>query len=219
MFSKFFATAIAIICCFSFSTAQNFEGKMTMKMEAIELPAEYQAMKSMFESTMVIYAKGAKSRVETTSAMSGTSIILNDTIKGESITCIDMMGQKVATTVKYDDSKETSETINGKFKSLSDTKTIAGYKCQKGIYSMEQGGQKQDIEIWYSKDIANTKADMREIPGMVMEMTMTIQNMTLRYTVTEVSKEKVADSKFDMPAGYRMVTQEEMAKMFSGLGQ
>lgn len=215
IFSKLFATAFAVICFTSLSLAQ-FEGKLTMKMEALELPEEYASMKSMFESNIVIYTKGKKSRVETTTAMAGTSIALNDGDKGESYTCVDMMGQKLATKVTYDDSNMTEESLKGKFTPSNETKTIAGYKCIKGIYSMDAGGIKQDTEVWFTKDIANTRADMREIPGMLMEMIMEVQGMKLRYQVTEVSKEKVDNSKFDLPKGYTVVTPEEMTNKLMG---
>lgn len=215
MFSKLFATAIAVVCFVSFSSAQ-FEGKMVMKMEAAELPAEYQSMKSMFESTMTFYTKGKKSRMEATTAMTGTTITLNDGDKGESITCIDMMGQKMATKVAYDDSKVTPEDINGRFKQEAGTKIVAGYTCKKGTYTTEASGMKQEMEVWYTEEIPNTKADMREIPGMVMDMTLTMQGIKLHTYVTEVTKEKVSAKLFEMPEGYRIVTQEEMAKTLMG---
>ncbi len=212
---KLLTTTIAAVCIVSFASAQ-FEGKITMKMEAVELPAEYQAMKSMFESTIITYAKGKKSRTEATTSVAGTTITLNDGEKGESITCIDAMGQKMATKITYDDSKKSQEELNTKFEKQEGSKTIAGYACKKGIYSGEANGMKQEMEVWYSEEIANTKADMREIPGMIMEMTMSMQGIKIKTYVTEVTKEKVANSKFDMPSGYRMVTQEEMAKKLMG---
>jgi len=215
MFSKLCATAIAVVCFVSFSSAQ-FEGKMTMKMEAAELPAEYQSMKSMFESTMTIYAKGKKSRLEATTAMTGTTITINDGDKGESVTCVDMMGQKMATKVAYDDSKQTPEDINAKFQKQEGTKVVAGYTCKKGLYISEANGMKQEMEVWYTEEIPNSKADMREIPGMVMDMTLTMQGIKLHTYVTEVKKEKVAAKLFEMPEGYRVVTQEEMAKTLMG---
>lgn len=215
MFSKLFATAIALVCCVSFSSAQ-FEGKITMKVEAVELPAEYQSMKSMFESTMTTWVKGKKSRTEATTSMTGTTITLNDVDKGESITCVDMMGQKMATKVTYDDSKKNEAESTVKFEKQDGTKTIAGFNCKKGLYVTEANGMKQEMEVWYTEEITNSKADMREIPGMVMEINMSMQGIKMRYYVTDATKEKVANKMFEMPEGYRMVSQEELAKKLMG---
>lgn len=213
--SKFIAIFMAAICFSTMATAQ-FEGKLVMKMEAVEVPAEYESMKSMFESTMTIYSKGKKSRLEATNAMTGTTITLNDGDKGESITCIDMMGQKMATKVSYNDSQRTPEEVNFRFKTLEGTKVIAGYNCKHGMYTTEANGQKQEMEVWYTEEIPNTKADMREIPGMTMEMIMTMQGIKLKTHVTEVTKEKVPAKMFEMPEGYRIMTQEEMSKKLMG---
>jgi GLPGLI family protein len=213
-FSKLFITAIA---CFALTTSAfaQFEGKLTMKMEALELPAEYEPMRSMFESTFITHVKGKKSRTEATTAMTGTTITITDGDKGEVFTCMDVMGQKMATKTTFEDSDKDDET-KVSFQKLDETKTIAGYTCKKGIYTAEAGGEKQDMEIWYTEEIMNAKADMREIPGMPMEMSMSVQGIKLRYLVTEVVKEKVPNNKFDLPTGYRMVTQEELTKKLMG---
>lgn len=214
-FSRLFITAIAFFT-FTASAFAQFEGKITMKMEALELPAEYEPMRSMFESTIVTYVKGKKTRTEATTAMTGTTITISDADKKETVTCMDMMGQKMATKTTYEESEKAAEEANTKFKQLDETKTIAGYKCKKGIYSAEAAGEVQEIEVWYTEDIINAKADMREIPGMPMEMIMSVQGIKLRYIVTDVEKEKVPASQFEIPSGYRLVSADEMTKKLMG---
>ncbi len=213
--SKLVATAFVFLACVQLSVAQ-FDGKITMKMEAIDLPQEYAAMKSMFENSIVIYAKGNKSRTEMTQAMTGTSITINDVDKGESITCVDVMGQKMATKTTYDNSTKSEEELAQHFRKADGTKEIAGFKCYKGFYIVETNDTKQEMEVWYTMDIPNTRADMREIPGIPMEIFMEVQGIKLHYFVTEVKKEKVPSKMFELPEGYRIVTQEELVKKMMG---
>jgi GLPGLI family protein len=215
-FSKLFITAIACLALTTSAFAQ-FEGKVTMKMEALELPAEYEPMRSMFESTIVTYIKGNKSRTEAATAMTGTTITISDADKRETYTCMDVMGQKMASKTTFDETQKEEAEAKTNFKKLDETKTIAGYKCKKGVYTAEAGGEAQEIEVWYTEEISNaSKADMREIPGLTMEMLMSVQGIKLRYIVTEVKKEKVANNKFDLPEGYRIVTADEMSKKLMG---
>src|SRR6185436_12336515 len=94
---------IATFLCVVQAQAQVFEGKIIMKLEAINLPPEMEAMKSMFESEMTIYTKGSKSRIDTSNPMTGSMFILMDTTSKEVLMCMDLMGEKTAIVVNNDD--------------------------------------------------------------------------------------------------------------------
>jgi GLPGLI family protein len=200
------------------SSGQSFEGKMTMKVEALELPEEMQSMAEMFKSTMTVHAKGLKSRSESKTPM-GSVIVITDNAKKESVMCMDMMGKKIAIVNKYneEDKKDADANINfegGTFELTSETKTIAGYKCTKAIWHMDHENKDMTTEIWFTKDIQNTSKDYSKLPGMPMEFSVKMEGMVMHYIVTEVNKQPVADSNFVIPAGYEIKTEEEMKKMF-----
>jgi GLPGLI family protein len=92
---------------------------------------------------------------------------------------------------------------------------IAGYTCFKAIATLEDGTQ---TEMWFTKDIAaNTKGQQyfnKDMPGFPMEYTVSQQGMTIKMTVTDISK-TVDKKAFDMkvPDGYQVKTMDEMKSM------
>ena len=213
------ALAVSIISFNSF--AQGFDGKMTAKMIALSVPDEMKGMESMMTQDMTIYTKKEKTRVELKSMMGNTTII-SDTIKKESIVLMDMMGQKTALVEPLDETSSSMgfEAEGGTFKATSETKTIAGYKCTKGIYTMptEEGEPTVTVELWYTTTIANPQANS-EIPGMIMEFIMEMEGMKMQYTITSVTKESVSDSLFEIPAGYTIKTEEEFQNSIPTMGK
>lgn len=75
---------------------------MTIKVTT-EDPEMQQAAQYM-PTEMLIYTKGAKSRIET-STMMGSTIILTDTVSKVGYVCMDMMGNKIAMEMPFDEWK------------------------------------------------------------------------------------------------------------------
>jgi hypothetical protein len=199
--------------------SQNFEGKITMKMEILDVPKEMEQMKAMLESTITTYTKGKKSRVEMSNPMSGNSIIITDLTKNEVVMCMDMMGQKtaiVSTTDQYEEQNGQKEDVKVEYVSSNETKTIAGHSCKKTIAKIEHEGEKMDMEIWYAPDIANTNLQMSEVSGMPLEYTMKVEQFKMHFIATDVTEQSVSNDKFDIPAGYTLKTSEEFQKEMGG---
>ncbi len=203
---------VVLTTCFTQLSAQaQFEGRLKVKIEAIKLPAELESMKSMMESNMTIYTKGFLSRTEVTTDVIGTSITITDTLTGRVVTCTQDEGGKLAIESNYkSDLEESKQFTLTSFKKLKENKNIAGYKCHKGIYTITEEGITQQIEIWYSPEIANSLGEMMEVPGMIMEMLFDDGEVTIKYHVLEVVKEKVPASLFEIPEGYQLITLEDM---------
>ena len=62
-----FLSILLAIISISSSIAQSFEGRIVTATEVVDAPAEMQSMKSMMETKMTTWIKGAKSRLETNS--------------------------------------------------------------------------------------------------------------------------------------------------------
>jgi len=165
---------------------------------------------------IITYVKGAKSRAEMSTPM-GTTIVLTDTVKKEAFVCMDMMGNKIAMHVPFDDMSgemEGESKPKMDIKYTSETKKIAGYNCKKAIVSTTIEGHEIVQNFWYTEEIQNTNHEYSELKGMPMEYDMNTEGMSLKYTVTNVSKETIADSVFELPEGYTVTTQEDLMKSF-----
>jgi GLPGLI family protein len=216
---KYILSCIASILCLGVF-AQNFEGKISAKMEAIEVPDDMKGMEGMMKQEMTIYSKKEKNRTELKNMMS-TTVIISDTVKKETIILVDMMGQKTAMKQTIESGASTSafgfEVEGGTFQTTSETKIIAGYKCFKGIYTFPSETESSVI-IWYTNDITNPDFGS-DVPGMIMEYTMKMEGITMQFTVTAVTKQTVPDSLFEIPAGYNIKTEEEFQNSIPTMGK
>ncbi len=210
---KLFTALLA--ACFSLTSAiAQFEGKMVMKVEVLNLPPDLESMRSLMETSNTIYLKGTKSRSESYMEMLGSNIVITNTTTGEVINCTEMMGEPLAFKSNYKEELNADDGTNTYFTPKAGTKVIAGYKCDKGVYTFEEEGEIQEMEIWYTKDIPNTLSEMIEVPGFVLEMLFKEGDISLKYHAIEITKQKVPDSLFELPTGYRLLSQEEMNEMY-----
>jgi hypothetical protein len=198
-----------------FSRAQ-FEGKMTMTIKVTtEDPAMQQAAQYM-PTEMIIYTKGTKSRIET-STMMGSTIILTDTLSKMGYVCMDMMGNKIAMQMPLDEMENEEAVSDMQIKYINETKMVAGYTCKKAIITMKVEEQEILQTVWYCEEIQNTNRDMYKLKGMPMEYDMDMQGMHVNYVVSNVSKEKIPDTMFDVPAGYTVTTQEDLNNLIPAM--
>jgi hypothetical protein len=58
---------------------------------------------------------------------------------------------------------------------------------------------------------------MYKLKGMPMEYDMDMQGMHVNYVVSNVSKEKIPDTMFDVPAGYTVTTQEDLNNLIPAM--
>lgn len=197
--------------------AQNFEGHLTMKMEVLEVPAELESMKSMFESNISIDVKGEKSRTEMTNAVTGNMIMMSDPAKNEFVMLIDMMGDRKAVVYdldQYKNEKNAQDKVDVLTKKTGITKTIAGYKCEKVIGTMKTKDGTLEMEVWCAQDIQNVNTEMSEYPGMPLEYSIVTEGIKMHFIVTEINEKKIDESIFTIPAGYTKMSSAEFEKSF-----
>ncbi len=212
----------SLICVMLFSSsihAQNFEGKIKMKMEVVDVPKEMEQMKAMMESTITTYTKGKKSRLEMSNSMTGNTVVISDLTKNEVVMCMDMMGKKtavVSNTEEYKTKNGNESNPKMEYTSTNETKIVAGHVCKKTIAKIAHEGEKMEMEIWYAPDIQNTNLEMSDVPGMPLEYSMKMDQFTMHFIASEVAVESVPDSKFEIPADYERMTSEEFQKQMSG---
>jgi len=193
----------------------NFEGviKYAISFDGAKLPPE--AMAILKDAETVIYLKGDKRRVDMIMPMQSTSTIV-DNKNNNSVTLMEFMGHKFLIKMNGADIKKEQDSapeINVKF--TDETKVIAGYKCKKAIVTIKKNTENV-MNVFYTDEISNNdiKPIYKGIKGLLMEYSMNQGGREMKFTAKSISKESVAESKFEIPKeGYTETTIEELPKI------
>lgn len=197
----FLMAFLALFLCNSI-TAQVTEGKITYSLEFpdLDIPA---AQKAFLPSESITYFKDGKSRSETSAGMGMKSITIST--PQEVIVLLDMMGDKKAVRKNLNNSDKSSS-----IKVTDEERKIAGYICHKAIVS--EGGEDK-VEVWFTKDIVGGGTwggSFDKIKGAPMEFAIDNKGMKMKMTALSVSAEKVDSKMFEVPKGYKEMTEEEL---------
>ena len=212
-----FLSASAIVAT-SFTGSSDFEGKIVYAIDFNNPNMPPQAKAMMAGSNATTYIKGTKTRSEVNMAMQNT-IAIYDSKTNTAVTLMEVMGNKYK--IKNDLSKKDEKKPDTKVNVTSETKVIAGYTCKKAeVTFTDKNGTATNTNIWFTEEISNhmnTSSEngyqFKDIKGMPLEYEIKTQNgMTMKMSATSVSKETVADSKFDIPSEYKETTVEDMQK-------
>jgi GLPGLI family protein len=213
------AAAACLITAAAFApVSKDFEGVITydVRLESPSLPPEALAM--MQGSQMKIYMKNARSRVELKMGFSENITIVDSKAK-TATSLIDVMGSKY---MIKNSTEEGKEEPNTELKYVDGSKEIAGYKCKKAEMTVTAtDGSKHNFDIYYTTEIPYSggfRNSVKGLKGFPMEYGMynPDYSMTMYFTVKSLSKEAVADSKFEVPDGYKLTTREELMKSVTG---
>lgn len=191
-----------------------FEGVVTFKIEYENFPEGLLAVKDKFPTKMVTKIKGKKTRTEQQSTL-GNTITINDDTKSTSTSLINMLGKKVAITLtKEEMDKERAKLGNDappQIDYIDADKMIAGQSCHKANITLEDD---KTATIYYTKEIqSNTvSAPFVDLNGFPMKYKITTQGVSMAITAISVSKEKVADTEFDIPEDYTIMKAEDFQK-------
>ena len=213
---------LALVSGQSFAGGKEFTGTIVYNITYPDSKLDAQTM-AMMPKTLKIKIKGNMSRTEMSLGM-GTTVIIFDSEAKSGVTLMDMMGQKFAMKMTAEDlEKEMKETPEPTVVSTTETKEIAGYTCKKAIVKMKEKGSETETElvVFYTEDLASAKMNelnplYKDIPGTMLEYAMNEKGMNMLLTAISVEKEKIADSEFETPEGYKEVTQSELKSMFGG---
>lgn len=193
----------------------NFEGTVKFRIDYEELSPEMSSMEDMLPRTMTTKIKGNKSRTEQISEIGTTTVIYDDN-KNNSISLINILGKKVAIEMSAKEiEKEKSKKGNDappEIQIQDPTKEIAGYLCNKAIiYPPETD---ETITVFYTNEIQAQKIGVQYegLEGFPMEYQITSEGLTMNITATKVIPGKISNSEFIIPEGYEKMTAEEFQK-------
>jgi hypothetical protein len=101
-------------------------------------------------------------------------------------------------------------------------KNIAGYRC-KHATAVFQNGTNDTAEIYYTNDIglinANRNNPFKEIEGVLMEFSVNLVEINMKFTAKKVIGKKIDDRLFDLPAGFVNISENHMRKLITDYNQ
>jgi GLPGLI family protein len=178
-------------------------------------------MADMFDGAKaVLWLRGSLSRTELISALGSTATIF-DHRNGNGLVLRDFGTQKLLIRMNQDNWADKNRKYEGiEFRPTGETKTIAGYRCEKADATLKDGTK---FTVFYTKEVVteNTEYDpqFKNLPGLALEYESVVGNLKVRYTASKVSFDPVPMQKFEAPksgSGYRELTYEESVKKNSG---
>lgn len=190
----------------------NFEGIVTysISFEGAGLPSEALAMFKGSET--VTYIKSDKCRVDMNMPMQSSSFIMDNKNKNI-VSLMDIMGKKYLIRMSEPEiKKEEDSAPETTIKYTGETKMIAGYKCKKAEITTKEG-KGNVIDVFYTEEIPSNdiKPVYKGLKGFPLEYSINQGGMDMKLTAKSVSKEKIPDSKFEIPKeGYTVTTIEEL---------
>lgn len=212
---KHLLLSILFLAVVGTSIAQT-TGQISYSMDfASDNPEMAMAIGMMQGSTMEMYFKPDKSKIEMTM---GTFMKMNtiaDVKANKGLMLMEVMGNKSAT--ELDLSKaETEKKEEPKVEVTSETKEIIGYQCTKTIVRDADGNE---AVMWVAKDLkASLKGQQQfgnsKIEGVPLEFSTVNNGMTIHFVATKFTK-KVDKKAFEMkiPEGYTKVSEEDLKNM------
>ena len=195
-----------IVCLLSACSAQAqkrfSEGTVTYSI-SITTPTDTVAS----TMTAIQKLKGGHVRMDIIST-TGRTTSLYDNREGAGAFISEMGAQRLMVPLTEADWRDrNSWYIHSGINWLEETKDILGYACQKAEVTLKNG---TNAVVFYAKGlvIENNDTDLQfgDIPGMVLEYTLSNKASTVRYQATALNFDPVPIQQFDIPtAGYRVL--------------
>jgi len=206
----------------TFAGDKEFSGTIVYNITYPEGSVDPQ-MASMMPKTMKIKIRDVNSRMEMNMGMGSTITLYNSETK-TGATLMDMMGQKMAMKITPEDiEKEIAESPQITVVNIDETKEIAGYECKKALIKIKEKGSDKETElaVYYTDELGSGGLNynnpmFKDIQGVMLEYTVKEGKIEMTFTAISVEKGKIAESEFDIPEGYNLMTQEEFKSMFGG---
>lgn len=199
--------------------AQDLTVKYNVKM-ASDDPQVQSQLGMLSGSTFTMYHKDDKSRTEMDMGGMMKTTTITSTKADKGVMLIDGMMGKLA--AELDSINEKSKDTKAPDVKLVDkTKTILGYTCKKAIVKIGDDDKASTFTYWYTDKIKPAAGAMGKyvkggVPGLPLEYTIEMPQMTMTFTATNVeTKVKETKGMFDMtiPDGYTKTSLDKLGKM------
>lgn len=204
-----------LILATAFSYAQNFSGTIDFELKYSDLDEQMKPYESMLPKSMTLEMSDGMSKMTQPNGMGGETIVISNEAEGESLTLMNMMGNKIAIKAGKEQMEEVKKEEETEIELIDETKEIAGYKCKKAIITDIEGNE---MTVFYTNEIPTTKSiqQMEGIDGFPLEYTIEDKMFTATTVATSVVKGKVKKIKMSIPSDYEEKTIEELKAMMGG---
>lgn len=191
------------------------EAKIVFEISYPEMMLDSQMLANM-PNESVVFVKGNLSRTDLDLGMGISSSTIFNSSTGEVIALTDLMGTKTAMKMSREDqgrSKRQNKRSEMKVEVTDYTKEIAGYTCKRAVVN---DFDETSLEIYFTEQISarsSATIDWEEINGFPMQYYLIENGLRMKFEAKEVILEQIDSSIFEIPAGYKLITKEEMMKM------
>lgn len=209
----------ALMLCASYAFAPvspTFEGVITYKIN-VDGTANPQMAQMMQGYSIKTYIKGEKSRTESNMGMMKSVTITDRNKPKDPAILIEMMGSKYQLKLDAADIKKANANMPD-IKYVSGTKTIAGYACKEAQITVtdDKTGTKTTSDVYYTDQLPYStdsyENHFKGLKGFPLGYSLSQNGMNFSFEAQSVEKQSIPDSLFMIPAGYKLVTKDEMQK-------
>ncbi|MEQ8908846.1 MAG: DUF4412 domain-containing protein [Vicingaceae bacterium] len=195
---------------------KDFEGVIQYEISYDDMNDQMKAMESMLPSEMTVEVKDGMAKTTQPNPMGSETIVISNNETGETMTLMDMMGNKIALKTTAEDVEKQQEEVDVEIEYTDETQEIAGYECKKAIVTGEDGSE---AIVYYTEELPGAKVgNVNQVKGFPMKMEISQEMFTMITTVTKVEKKKVKKIKMEVPSDYSLKTQEELQQIMQGGG-
>jgi len=213
----------AIVVSFVFSLALHAqktlsEGTIVYDI-TVQTGSKEPQLADMFDGAKTtIYLKGSQSRTEMVSPL-GTTITILDSRNNTGAVLKEYGSQKLLIKMVREDWNDNNNKYAGiVFTTENETKTIAGYLCQKAVAKLKDGSI---FTVFFTKDLVTENKDydyqFKNLPGLPLEYESSMGNLKVKYTASKIAFDPIPVQKFTVPlSGYRQLTYAESKSLKAG---
>lgn len=209
--------SVVLTCCKTESDKVSDEGQIEYETKVVD---ENHPLAGLAPSSATLKFKKDKFIMEmSTMGMFNTMFLID--LKSKTLTqMVKFMDVKQACIESEKDFASENSEYKLKIEETSDTKIIAGYKCHKIKVTLADNPN-ASFDAFYTKEMqveqVNSLGPYAGVKGMLMQYRLKKMGLELQFTAKKVKKIEIPDNTFDVPAFFKIVSKEEMAKFFSGL--
>jgi len=210
--SKQLSILFSILLASSVFAQEGFEGTIEFNFNLSGEKSEQ--LSQAFPSHLTLKIKGKKMLGKTTGGQL-SKMFSGYIFDGES-NSVYLLSPALETAMKIQSTEGASPTEGNQkveIVNTGETATLAGHKCTKYIANEEEG-KKGKIVIWATtdfnvekpKDLGNLTGNMfmKGVDGFPLKVVTSQEGIEIKMEVSEVRKEKIDPSSFEIPAGYRV---------------
>ncbi len=148
--------------------------------------------------------------------------VINDSSKSN-LTLLQILDKKYVYLTGMDDMAfGYKEMKKVKIQYTNKLKRIAGYKC-KNAKAIFENGILDTVDIYYTNDIrllnANLNNPFREIDGVLMEFSVNLVDINMKFIAKKVIAKKIDDKLFVLPKGFVEISENRMHELISNYNQ